>query len=72
MCVGGQWGDTAHLPGVIASATTLRAIGLPVPRPHLDGLDSLLSIVQMPDGIPVAPMAIGGAASDHKTARIAP
>jgi len=56
-------GGAAHLPGMIASATTLPVIGVPVPRPHLDGLDSLLSIVQMPDGIPVATMAIGGAAN---------
>jgi len=56
-------GGAAHLPGMIASATTLPVIGVPVPRPHLDGLDSLLSIVQMPDGIPVATMSIGGAAN---------
>lgn len=54
-------GGAAHLPGMIASATSLPVIGVPVPRPHLDGMDSLLSIVQMPDGIPVATMAIGGA-----------
>ncbi len=54
-------GGAAHLPGMIAAATSLPVIGVPVPRPHLDGLDSLLSIVQMPDGIPVATMAIGGA-----------
>ena len=53
-------GGAAHLPGMVASATSLPVIGVPVPRPHLDGLDSLLSIVQMPDGIPVATMAIGG------------
>lgn len=56
-------GGAAHLPGMIAAATTLPVIGVPVPRPHLDGLDSLLSIVQMPDGIPVATVAIGGAAN---------
>jgi 5-(carboxyamino)imidazole ribonucleotide mutase len=56
-------GGAAHLPGMIASATSLPVIGVPVPRPHLDGLDSLLSIVQMPDGIPVATMAIGGSAN---------
>jgi 5-(carboxyamino)imidazole ribonucleotide mutase len=56
-------GGVAHLPGMIASVTSLPVIGVPVPRPHLDGLDSLLSIVQMPDGIPVATVAIGGAAN---------
>jgi 5-(carboxyamino)imidazole ribonucleotide mutase len=56
-------GGAAHLPGMIASVTSLPVIGVPVPRPHLDGLDSLLSIVQMPDGIPVATVAIGGAAN---------
>ena len=56
-------GGAAHLPGMIAAASNLPVIGVPVPRPHLDGLDSLLSIVQMPAGIPVATMAIGGAAN---------
>lgn len=56
-------GGAAHLPGMIASATRLPVIGVPVPRPHLDGLDSLLSIVQMPSGIPVATVAIGGSAN---------
>jgi 5-(carboxyamino)imidazole ribonucleotide mutase len=56
-------GGAAHLPGMIAAASSLPVIGVPVPRPHLDGLDSLLSIVQMPDGIPVATMGIGGAAN---------
>lgn len=56
-------GGAAHLPGMVASATSLPVIGVPVPRPHLDGLDSLLSIAQMPDGIPVATMAIGGSAN---------
>ncbi len=51
-------GGAAHLPGMIASLTTLPVIGVPVGRPRLDGLDSLLSIVQMPDGIPVATVAI--------------
>ena len=51
-------GGAAHLPGMIASLTTLPVIGVPVARPRLDGLDSLLSIVQMPDGIPVATVAI--------------
>jgi 5-(carboxyamino)imidazole ribonucleotide mutase len=54
-------GGAAHLPGMIASATPLPVIGVPVPLAHLDGLDSLLSIVQMPAGIPVATVAVGGA-----------
>ena len=51
----------AHLPGMLASVTPLPVIGVPVPLKHLDGLDSLLSIVQMPAGIPVATVAVGGA-----------
>ncbi|GHF15328.1 N5-carboxyaminoimidazole ribonucleotide mutase [Pseudolysinimonas yzui] len=54
-------GGAAHLPGMIASVTTLPVIGVPVPLKNLDGLDSLLSIVQMPAGIPVATVAIGNA-----------
>jgi 5-(carboxyamino)imidazole ribonucleotide mutase len=54
-------GGAAHLPGMLASVTTLPVIGVPVPLRHLDGLDSLLSIAQMPAGIPVATMAVGGA-----------
>lgn len=54
-------GGAAHLPGMVASATVLPVIGVPVPLAHLDGLDSLLSIVQMPAGVPVATVAIGGA-----------
>jgi 5-(carboxyamino)imidazole ribonucleotide mutase len=54
-------GGAAHLPGMIASVTTLPVIGVPVPLAHLDGLDSLLSIVQMPAGIPVATVSVGGA-----------
>lgn len=53
-------GGAAHLPGMIASATELPVIGVPVRRPAFDGLDSLLSIVQMPAGIPVATMAVDG------------
>lgn len=53
-------GGAAHLPGMVAAATLLPVIGVPVGRPHLDGLDSLLSIVQMPTGIPVATMSIDG------------
>ena len=54
-------GGAAHLPGMIASATTLPVVGVPVPTAHLGGLDSLLSIVQMPGGVPVATVAIGQA-----------
>ena len=54
-------GGAAHLPGMTASLTPLPVIGVPVPLQHLDGLDSLLSIVQMPNGIPVATVAVGGA-----------
>ena len=54
-------GGAAHLPGMLASVTTLPVIGVPVALKTLDGLDSLLSIVQMPNGIPVATVAIGGA-----------
>jgi len=54
-------GGAAHLPGMLASVTTLPVIGVPVPLAHLDGLDSLLSIVQMPAGIPVATVSIAGA-----------
>ena len=54
-------GGAAHLPGMVAAATPLPVIGVPVPLARLDGLDSLLSIVQMPAGIPVATVSIGGA-----------
>ena len=54
-------GGAAHLPGMLASLTPLPVIGVPVPLAHLDGMDSLLSIVQMPGGIPVATVAIGNA-----------
>jgi 5-(carboxyamino)imidazole ribonucleotide mutase len=54
-------GGAAHLPGMLASVTTLPVIGVPVPLARLDGMDSLLSIVQMPAGIPVATVSIGGA-----------
>ncbi|BDD81567.1 N5-carboxyaminoimidazole ribonucleotide mutase [Tsukamurella pulmonis] len=54
-------GGAAHLPGMVASATPLPVIGVPVPLKHLDGMDSLLSIVQMPAGIPVATVSVGGA-----------
>jgi 5-(carboxyamino)imidazole ribonucleotide mutase len=54
-------GGAAHLPGMLAAVTTLPVIGVPVPLKTLDGMDSLLSIVQMPAGIPVATVSIGGA-----------
>jgi 5-(carboxyamino)imidazole ribonucleotide mutase len=54
-------GGAAHLPGMLASVTPLPVIGVPVPLAHLDGMDSLLSVVQMPAGIPVATVAVGGA-----------
>lgn len=54
-------GGAAHLPGMLASVTPLPVIGVPVPLKHLDGMDSLLSIVQMPAGVPVATVSIGGA-----------
>ena len=54
-------GGAAHLPGMLAAVTPLPVIGVPVPLTHLDGMDSLLSIVQMPGGVPVATVSIGGA-----------
>jgi 5-(carboxyamino)imidazole ribonucleotide mutase len=54
-------GGAAHLPGMLASVTTLPVIGVPVPLKHLDGMDSLLSIVQMPAGVPVATVGVGNA-----------
>jgi 5-(carboxyamino)imidazole ribonucleotide mutase len=54
-------GGAAHLPGMLASVTPLPVIGVPVPLSHLDGTDSLLSIVQMPAGVPVATVSIAGA-----------
>ena len=54
-------GGAAHLPGMLAAVTPLPVIGVPVPLTHLDGMDSLLSVVQMPAGVPVATVAIGGA-----------
>ncbi|MCL5947932.1 MAG: 5-(carboxyamino)imidazole ribonucleotide mutase [Actinobacteria bacterium] len=56
-------GGAAHLPGMLAATTTLPVIGVPVALRYLDGLDSLLSMVQMPKGVPVATVAIGGAAN---------
>lgn len=54
-------GGAAHLPGMLASVTSLPVIGVPVPLAYLDGMDSLLSIVQMPAGVPVATVSVGGA-----------
>lgn len=56
-------GGAAHLPGMLASVTSLPVIGVPVPLKHLDGMDSLLSIVQMPRGVPVATVGVGNAAN---------
>ena len=56
-------GGAAHLPGMLASVTSLPVIGVPVPLTHLDGMDSLLSIVQMPRGVPVATVGVGNAAN---------
>lgn len=58
-CIIAGAGGAAHLPGMIAAKTTLPVLGVPVPSRHLQGLDSLLSIVQMPRGVPVATFAIG-------------
>lgn len=58
--IGGA-GGAAHLPGMLAASTTLPVIGVPIPTKHLKGMDSLLSIVQMPTGVPVATVAIGQA-----------
>lgn len=60
-CIIAGAGGAAHLPGMIAAKTTLPVLGVPVPGRHLQGLDSLLSIVQMPRGVPVATFAIGEA-----------
>jgi 5-(carboxyamino)imidazole ribonucleotide mutase len=58
-CIVAGAGGAAHLPGMLAAKTTLPVLGVPVPSKHLQGLDSLLSIVQMPAGVPVATFAIG-------------
>jgi 5-(carboxyamino)imidazole ribonucleotide mutase len=60
-CIIAGAGGAAHLPGMLASKTTVPVLGVPVPTRHLQGQDSLLSIVQMPRGIPVATFAIGDA-----------
>ena len=60
-CIIAGAGGAAHLPGMLASKTTLPVLGVPVPSKHLQGLDSLLSLVQMPRGVPVATFAVGEA-----------
>lgn len=60
-CIIAGAGGAAHLPGMVAAKTTLPVLGVPVPSRHLQGLDSLLSIVQMPRGVPVATFAVGEA-----------
>ena len=60
-CIIAGAGGAAHLPGMLAAKTTLPVLGVPVPSRHLQGLDSLLSIVQMPRGVPVATFAVGEA-----------
>ncbi|HEX3234555.1 MAG TPA: 5-(carboxyamino)imidazole ribonucleotide mutase [Gemmatimonadales bacterium] len=64
-CIIAGAGGSAHLPGMLAAKTTLPVLGVPVPSKHLQGLDSLLSIVQMPAGIPVATFAVGVAGSHN-------
>jgi 5-(carboxyamino)imidazole ribonucleotide mutase len=60
-CIIAGAGGAAHLPGMLAAKTTVPVLGVPVPGRHLQGLDSLLSIVQMPKGVPVATFAVGEA-----------
>ncbi len=64
-CIIAGAGGAAHLPGMLAAKTTLPVLGVPVPTKHLQGLDSLLSIVQMPAGIPVPTFAIGAAGAQN-------
>ena len=64
-CIIAGAGGAAHLPGMLAAKTTLPVLGVPIPTKHLQGLDSLLSIVQMPAGIPVATFAIGQAGAGN-------
>ena len=64
-CIIAGAGGSAHLPGMLAAKTTLPVLGVPIPTKHLQGLDSLLSIVQMPPGIPVATFAIGSAGAGN-------
>lgn len=65
VCLIAGAGGAAHLPGMLASKTVLPVLGVPVPSKHLQGLDSLLSIVQMPAGVPVATFAIGEAGAHN-------
>jgi len=64
-CIIAGAGGAAHLPGMLAAKTTIPVLGVPIPTKHLQGLDSLLSIVQMPAGIPVATFAIGNAGAGN-------
>jgi 5-(carboxyamino)imidazole ribonucleotide mutase len=64
-CIIAGAGGAAHLPGMLAAKTTVPILGVPVPTKHLQGLDSLLSIIQMPAGIPVATFAIGNAGAGN-------
>jgi 5-(carboxyamino)imidazole ribonucleotide mutase len=64
-CIIAGAGGAAHLPGMLAAKTTLPVLGVPVPSRHLQGLDSLLSIVQMPAGVPVATFAVGAAGASN-------
>jgi 5-(carboxyamino)imidazole ribonucleotide mutase len=64
-CIIAGAGGSAHLPGMLAAKTTVPVLGVPVPSRHLNGLDSLLSIVQMPGGVPVATFAIGEAGAKN-------
>jgi 5-(carboxyamino)imidazole ribonucleotide mutase len=64
-CIIAGAGGAAHLPGMLASKTTIPVLGVPIPSRHLNGLDSLLSIVQMPAGVPVATFAIGDAGAHN-------
>lgn len=64
-CIIAGAGGSAHLPGMLAAKTALPVLGVPIPTKHLQGLDSLLSIVQMPAGIPVATFAIGSAGAGN-------
>jgi len=64
-CIIAGAGGAAHLPGMLAAKTTLPVLGVPIPTKHLQGLDSLLSIVQMPAGVPVATFAIGTAGAGN-------
>ena len=70
-CIIAGAGGAAHLPGMLAAKTVLPIFGVPVPTKHLQGLDSLLSIVQMPAGVPVATFAIGAAGAQNAALAVA-